>query len=417
MTPAKSERGWLVFQRGDGGWVLKVGPEWKPKRLPPTVRTRRQAEQEAARLIAAGTIHKPRTKASGETVGSIEARWLALRTARPDVRPATLAANQSHLRRHILPALGDRPLAELTVPELRAWVRAVRAKVSAHYCRNVHTTLVVVLDDAIGEGWLRSPANPARAEAVRAELPAPRAVWGRKVPRLASIEDAQRLLNCPAVPIDRATRYALVLTSGLRDGEIAGLRWRHLVDLHGEHPSVEIDRALAMVGDEGYATEGDLKTDHAERTLPLHPAAVAALAEYIDEHWTPLVGRRPAGDDFVFIGQRRRAKGTGYRPKSAERLRHDLEAAGLPTTFAGTHAQTFHGLRRTVATHLAEAGVPADVRAQLLGHSPRGAEGHYVAAMGRQLRDALDKIPLTWPVGLVRVLVRPVVRSRTTAEA
>lgn len=415
MTPPRSDKGWLVFHRADGGWVLKVGPEWKPRRLPPTVKTRRQAEQEAARLVSAGTVHKPRTKAAGETVATVQARWVALRVARPDVRPGTLAANRSHLRAHIIPTLGDRPLDAITVPELRAWVREIRGKVSAHYCRNVHTTLVVLLDDAIGEGWLASPANPARAEAVRAELPAPRAAWGKKVPRLASLEEAQLLLSCPGIPIERATRYALVLTSGLRDGEIAGLRWRH-VELGGDAPRVEIDRALAMHGDEGYATEGDLKTDHAERTLPLHPAAVAALTEYAAEYWIPVVGRRPNSEDFVFVGQRGRAKATGYRPKSAELLRHDLASAELPTTFAGSHTQTFHGLRRTVATHLAEAGVPADVRAQLLGHSARGAEGHYVAAMARQLREALSAIPLSWTTGLVRVLVRPMVRSRTKTD-
>lgn len=405
-------RGWSVFQRKDGRWVMKTAPEWRQKSLPALVRTKRQAEAEAARLVSSGEIAKPRPKAQGETIGTIADRWTKLRAARPDVSPGTRAANLSHLRTHILPTLGDRPLAALTVPELRAWVRDRRAVVSANYCRNIHTTLVVILDDAIGEGWLTSPANPARAEAVRAELPAPRAAWGNKVPRLTNLADVQTLLDCSAVPLERAARYALVLTTGLRDGEIAGLRWRHL-ELRGSAPRVEIERAIAMHGGEGYATDARLKTDAAERSLPLHPVAVAALTEYAREYWAPLVGHAPRPDDFVFVGLKKRV---GYRPKSAELLRRDLAAASLPTDFAG-HALTFHALRRTVATHLAEQGVPADVRAQLLGHSAKGAEGHYVAAMAGQLRDACAKIKLSWTPGLVRGLVQDLVRTSHQEES
>lgn len=404
-----------MFQRADGRWVLKTAPHWRQTTLPREIRTKRQAEAEAARLVASGGVPAPRLASAGPTVGTVADDWLKLREARPDVSAGTLAANRAHLRAHILPTLGDRPLAELTVPELRLWVRGRRALVSPHYCRNVHTTLVVLLDDAIGEGWLDSPANPARAQAVRAELPAPRAAWGKKVPRIADIADVQRLLDCPAIPLERAARYALALTLGLRDGEIAGLRWRQL-RLEGDRPQVAIDVALAMHGKAGYASDGKLKTDAAERTLPLHPAAVAALEEHRQEYWLPIVGRMPGPDDYVFVGKRRRAKETGFRPKSAELLRKDLEAAGVASSF-GEHALTFHALRRTVASHLAELGVPADVRAQLLGHSANGAEAFYVAAMSEQLRVACLKIALVWRPGLVRGLVQLLVQASHQNES
>jgi integrase len=290
---------------------------------------------------------------------------------------------------------------DLDVPAARAFVRWLRVQkvhkvegeqtIAGYTVRNVVATLAALLDDAEGEGWIVLPkGNVARAGATRKELPeaAPRA--GRsQILRVPEVATAQRLLDCADVPLRRRVRYAVELTSGLRDGEVSGLRWS---DLALDEGVGHVRQAVQLKGEKGWAKPGKTKTRDSVRTWPLHSAAVAALKEWREEGWADYVGRKPRATDYVFPND----EGGPTRPRSADFFRTDAEACGIDSQVEG-HALTFHALRRSYATWLAETGAPKEARDRLLGHVPRSTgERHYTEQGMGELRGWVERIGLRW---------------------
>jgi hypothetical protein len=95
---------------------------------------------------------------------------------------------------------------------------------------------------------------------------------GRSTRLRLSLAAAQKLVLCESIPPERRLRYLLGLTTGPRDGELAGLRVGD-VRLAAGLPVLSVERALQLIGPEGHATVGRLKTEESRREAPIHPAA------------------------------------------------------------------------------------------------------------------------------------------------
>jgi integrase len=132
------------------------------------------------------------------------------------------------------------------------------------------------------------------------------------------------------------------------------------------------------------------------RPLPIQPLLDSVLSWWCNTGWSCWVGRAPTDEDLLFPSR----DGKPWRPKSAERYREDLEAAGLPTLYAPTQKPfTFHKLRGTCSTHLSNAGVEGDLRSSLMGQAPKSVDdAHYSEKTSARLRRAIDPLvlPVTW---------------------
>lgn len=184
----------------------------------------------------------------------------------------------------------------------------------------------------------------------------------------------------------------MAFTTGERDGELAGLQ---LIDLFltATIPHLRVERAVALRRPRGRATLSDPKTEENKRTVPLAPAAAAALKLWLDEGWEQFVERRPQRNDFVFP----RSDGESWRPRSADLLRGDLARISAATQVEG-YPLTFHATRRTFSTARRDAGVSLEIRQRLLGHGGGSvAERHYTEAELRLASAAVGRIPLAWP--------------------
>jgi len=162
-----------------------------------------------------------RRKAEGFTVGECADRWLLLLEADPRCAPATLKGHRTHAKNWIKPALatgegptfGEMPIAALDVPMLRSWLRRLRAqgkdpRSTLHAVSSFHTLYGV----AMAEGWVDAPANLLRHDGVLAEMPE---VDDDEPVRLP-LEWAQKVLDCPVVPLERRARYAVAFKGGER---------------------------------------------------------------------------------------------------------------------------------------------------------------------------------------------------------
>jgi integrase len=88
------------------------------------------------------------------------------------------------------------------------------------------------------------------------------------------------------------------------------------------------------------------------------------------------------------------ATGEFYRPRAALMLRYDLGAAGVSMAYHDSPIDA-HALRRSFATMLADADVPEDVRAILMGHASKTVtDRHYTARNLGRFVGAVAKIDL-----------------------
>jgi integrase len=412
MPATEQSRTWSVYCRGDDSvWTLRFKHsetgKWRDKRIPVAagVCSKKQAEAWARDWLREQTRS---ARVDRELcLSDYLDRWLERRKANPKVRVSTLDNNRGHIEIHIKPALGAYALSDLRPKIVRDFVVGLRSKpvtsrsakkaqaptrlLAAHSVRNIVATLRDALDGAVGEELIAS--NPVKTPLVSGEIPEAETRAGENVIVHIPHQDAERLLSCAELPEERRVRYLLAFTSGMRDGEIAGLTWADL-DLGEESVQITKQIPVKVDGHEPKLRVCKPKTKHAHRVLPLHSLALKALTDWKANGWVLLVGRNPRPIDPVFPNQ----LGDYHRPRSAELLRQDLALAGCPTLYAGQHPLDFHATRRSFATWLEANGVPGDLIDRMMGHAAKNVrKRHYSATDLELMRRAVETINLAYP--------------------
>jgi integrase len=235
-----------------------------------------------------------------------------------------------------------------------------------------------LLSTALADGVREDVLGRNVAAAVR--LPAPRA---RFEPLTAA--EARKYLRA-AREHRHGPLFELALRTGLRQGELLGLRWGDL-DLDAGHLAVR--RTLARTP--GGATFQDVKTHRSARRITIPGECVASLRRY---RWRQHGDRARAGQawrdlDLVFT----RATGGPLDAAYVHRVHH------LICDLADIRRIRFHDLRHSAATLLLEQGVELIVVKDLLGHAQINTTADIYAhvrlrlqrqaieAMGEALRD------------------------------
>lgn len=297
-------------------------------------RTKREAEEKlrAARVAIDNGI---RPIAGRATVGSFLADWLDSSVATRN-KPSTLASYRETVARYIAPAIGGRSLAKLEPVDVRRMVDGLTARgdLSPTTVRYAHTVLRIALARALKDGKV------VRNVAVLVDPP--RRVRPELFPLTA--DQARRLLEGTAG--DRlGPLYAVAVATGMRQGELLGLRW---TDVDLDAGSVTVRHTLTRTG-----KLAEPKTERARRTLRLGPATVALLRDHRARQ--PVRGR----EGYVFAS-------TVGTPLDGHNVTHELQTAlarlGLPR-------QRFHDLRHAFATLMLEDGEELAVVSRALGHS------------------------------------------------
>ena len=201
-----------------------------------------------------------------------------------------------------------------------------------------------------------------------------------------SIEVVEQLLRCSAVEVHRKVRYVLAFLTGLRDGEIAGLKFQDVFG--GETQVLSVNKQLRLE-ESGYR-EGPPKTDTSFRDVPLGALVLEAMQWWFDEGWAAYVGHKATLVDLVFPSP----SGKPWRPRSSELLRADLYLAGLPTKFRGQIGFVFHRARGSFTSWLARRGTPFDLRRALLGHGAVGVTDGSYEEQSERLPQEIEKLVL-----------------------
>jgi integrase len=272
-------------------------------------------------------------------------RWLADVAA--TIKPRTLDYYRSVVETHLAPALGGHRLTELRAAHIAAYRNTALEDSAPRTVSHHLAVLRAALAHAERHGLV------ARNEA--------KLVQGPRIPkadvRTLTLAESRRLLDAVAGDPWEAI-YILAVTTGMRQGEILGLRWR---DIDGR--SLTIAKSLVWLN--GAAILDDTKTSSSRRTLTLPARAAAALerrrvAQVAEREASPAWNPHwDKGFDLVFTDP------DGYaveRSLVTRALQRHLEAAGLPRI-------TFHQLRHGYVGIMREAGMDTDDVSKVLGHA------------------------------------------------
>jgi integrase len=294
--------------------------------------------------ISSGTYNETARLTVSEYLGE----WLE---AKANLRPSTRKSYKQHLDLYIGPRIGGQRLSALRGAHIERMMRNLRegeAGLGVATSRRVFATLRGALNKAVRQGMLAT--NPCANVELESEVEhrRPSAVW----------KPAQaRTFLAHAVDDRLFAMYQVVITCGLRRGEVIGVRWE---DIDLDAGLMLIHRSIVQIG--GQIHEGAPKTKRSKRVVPLDTDTIAALRIHrrrqaeeqlaAGSGWANKAGR-------VFT----RRDGTALIPEGVSRNFRTLSAA------AGVPVIRFHDLRHTSASLALAGGVPMRVVSDRLGHS------------------------------------------------
>lgn len=336
-----------IRELGPGRWQLMYDVDPDPvtgrrRQRSRVVRgSRHLAEAELARVIseqAAGIPQDDRTL----TVTRLTDLWLAAR--RTQLRPTTLVGYRQKLG-YVTALIGSRKVTQLTGGILTAmYGRLLERDLSAQSVMHVHRVLKRMLADAVRWGYIRS--NPAAA----ADPPRPEDV------EMSTWSAAQVTTFFDRWAGDRwYPAWHLVAMSGIRRGELSGLRWEDLAD-----DVVRIRRSVSRR--DGKLETGPPKTAAGRRDIALDAGTLQVLARW----------RTRQLEERIRLGAGWRDEGWMFTMPDGRVVDPDLfthrwvKAVKLTPEVPPIR---LHDLRHTWATLAIEAGVPANVVKERLGHA------------------------------------------------
>ena len=313
------------------------------------------AERVLADLIRKKHEGEPLVAHKGTLGEFLTERWLPVQESR--LRRSTYDSYRRNIELHVLPALGQRQLAKLSPGDLDLFYADLLAKgrrgkgsdnkgLAPKTVRNIHVVMNKALSDAQRKGLVvRNVATLADPPKLSAQRRDEIKAW-----------DADQL----CVFLDAICSYRffpafhLSAHTGMRRGEILGLRWG---DLDLELGRVSVRQALVTVAYEVHLS--DVKTGTGRRTIDIEDGAVAVLNAWRAVRTEERGGEAPAKADLVFA----KADGAWVHPDLFSQI-FDRVVAKLDVPLL-----TLHDLRHTHATILLMNGTPVKVVSERLGHA------------------------------------------------
>lgn len=240
---------------------------------------------------------------------------------------------------------------------------------------NIHNVLHQVFQVAVDDNYIR--ANPC--DKMLKEL---KTAHGHEVEKRRALSSAQQQLFLDFISDTDVYKhwypvFFVLLNTGMRVGEVTGLRWR---DVDFENGFISVNHTLVYYNHRDeigtYFSINTPKTDAGWREIPMIEGVREAFEmerKYQEENGIKSKARIDGYDDFIFVNRSGVVQHQGTLNKAIKRIARDcndkiLLEQGIDSNPVLLPSFSCHVLRHTFATRLCEAGVNLKVIQDILGH-------------------------------------------------
>ncbi len=302
-----------ICKRSDGRWEGRYTAGRDPdtgKTVYKNVlaKTQKECKEKLKRAVEANA-KVDAVRAEQYTVGQWMDVWFE-NCAKIEVRPSSHKAYRGYIDNHIKPSIGKVPLNKLSSLDLQKLykkllsggrVERIESKnkpkgLSTKTVRNINQVISSAMDFAIDQKLIS--AHPTDGCA----LPK----FEHQEKKTLPAEQLASFLH-EAKESGVFERYYIELATGLRRGELLGLKWED-IDLEGG--TIQVRRQIARIN--GEVVEAPLKTKNSYRSVSIREDAVEILREQREKTNSEYVFPSPTGGPNL-TGQR-----TPYAPPGAE---------------------------------------------------------------------------------------------------
>ena len=296
--------------------------------------------------------------------------WLEIHSTQ--LKPASERRYRQIARDYVYPFIGKKLLCDLTVFDVeRLYQKLLADDVSVRNVRYVHSLLHRSLKDAQKRGIVgynaahgaRQPKLTQKEMIILDEDQVMRFFIGVKGHRLEAL-------------------FHLAIKTGMRQGEIFGLKWSDIDWLRGR---VRVQRQAQRVKGQGKLFVPP-KTKAGRRSIPIGSEMLLLLRKHREKQVVTKIFSGQDWHELNLVFPTRNGK-----PLSESNLLKEykmlLEACGLPKL-------RFHDLRHTAASIMLNRGIPPFVVSRILGHSKPSTTmdiyGHLIPIMHEGIGDQMD---------------------------
>src|ERR1035437_2397853 len=252
----------------------------------------------------------------------------------------------SVLNKWVLPRWQSTKISEVRTIEVENWLRGLALARGTK--AKIRKTLGLLFNHAVrGEFTTRNPiSGPVRGSGVR------QSEKRERIPEVLTAEEFRRLEA--ALPVRERVLVCLALSTGLRRGELAGLRWE---DVDFEQQTLAIRRSVVD------QVVGKLKTEASQRPLPMDVRIAQLL-----QQWRS-VSKYSESQEYMFATESNRAGDQrGKQPVSlAKIMQYHIQPIARRVGIGKKIG--WHTLRHSFATSLHRNGEGIKVVQELLRHS------------------------------------------------
>lgn len=363
-----------ISQRPNGAWRAQLCQ--KGSRLSKDFHSKEQA------LVWIRTIQSQMDRGflisgSDITLSEFLAGWLENR--RLALREKTTYHYGSLIRNHINPYIGETKIRDLRLSVIEEFYsQLVDRGVGARTVQIIHNVLHAAMEKAVRHGLLA--ANPTQG----ATLPN---YMQDEMRTLDSSQVSRFLMTAKSSPYYGL--YFFAVTTGMRLGELLGLKWS---DLDWSTGTIRVNRQKQDVPGKGTSLV-EPKTRSGRRAIFLGKGSLEVLRYqkgYLAACKTEK-GERWSENDLIFPNS---VGNLGDYSNIRSDFNKVLEEAGIPRI-------RFHDLRHTAASLLLNHNVPVIVVAQILGHTRPSVTldiySHVFTTMQGEAAAVMDRIvPSSW---------------------
>jgi len=321
------------------------------------------------RLDDATPHERPKPRRSAVCLAEVTKRWLLVTSLK--VKPSTLARYGAVAKKHILPALGKTDVGKLGTLEINIFTKDKlqcgctdgNDGLAPKTVRDILSVLKGIIDFAVSERLVENPVTITYPKQQRKSM------------RVLSHAEQSALKK---TLLGEMTIYRvgilLCLYTGLRIGEVCGLRWE---DFSPNLDRVSVRRTLQRINDDGGANKTKIILDSPKspasiRDIPIPKSIMSILRGF----------RRDGGDYFL---------STPEHPLTEPRTMQNHFKQMIKV--AGIASANFHCLRHTFSTLCIEADVDVKSLSEMLGHENVNTTlNRYVHSTFEQKREGISKL-------------------------